>query len=156
MLLSVGRYSLDVPSVSTAGCHWPGSSCLPKARPAVRVKSMVCRIMSLLEDCTRGIRFDGEKVFDYKSCSNRQGSAILYPTALLTNSRTISSQSATCRNARNATDTMETTSSVYYVKPARFSEPDQCMNSDDRGIGCYYGYLFASSARCCRCPMRLV
>ena len=66
------------------------------------------------------------------------------------------SLTTTCRNARNATDTMETTSSVYYVKPARFSEPDQCMNSDDRGIGCYYGYLFASSARCCRCPMRLV
>ena len=151
MLLSVDRYSLDVPSASTAGCHWPGSSCLPKARPAVRVKSMVCRIMSLLEDCTRGIRFDGEKVFDYKSCSNRQGSAILYPTALLTNSRTISSHFCNVpqREERDRHDGHDV------VRVLRETCNDQCTNSDDRGTGRYYGYPFATSARYLRRPMRL-
>jgi hypothetical protein len=36
-----------------------------------------------------------------------------------------------------------------------FLSPDQCMNSDDRGMGHHYGYQFASIARCFWRPMRL-
>lgn len=152
LLLAIDHFSFDIPSLSTAGCHCPGSSCLPKARPAVRLQRTIARIILFLERCMEICSGSIAKgAFDYKSWSSRQRSAfcVSHRSPYELPKYIIVVCSVPQREERDGHD------GHGVVRVLHETRNGQCMNSEDRGTGRYYGYLFATSARCLRQPMKL-
>jgi hypothetical protein len=126
---------MGVPSVSTAGCHWPGSSCcLPKARPMKRFETMASRTMVYTES-PRKIWFAsverGQQVLsennrnaEYNGFSNSlkpAGKALYFVSARHPSKASgLHDHSLHCAVVMaDTSNTTNPTSSVYSVMPAR-------------------------------------